>query len=867
MNHETGKTLQRLIGEYPLQKSIRWTAVFLLLALTGAFFIFAQGAAQSSVELTAEEQDWINQNPEKLTLFFNTKFPPIEFSSESGDFVGMGADVIALVEKRLGVTFFKHPCEDWNNHLAALESGTCAIAPTIVCTAERERYAYFTTPYATVPIVIITSRAVRGDLTLDDLDGRRVAVVSGFATEKYLRDRALGRFEVVPVENVREGLRSLSFGQLDAFVENLAVAAYYIQLEGIPNLRVAGKTDYAFAWSIGVSRKYPLLYSAIQKALDEIPESELEAVRKHWIALETDSGLNPETVRLLKLSALFAALLLLSLTGITLFLKHRLNENVADLRESEGKYRRIVDTASEGIWMLGPDTMTSFVNARMTEMLDYPGEEMIGRPMTDFMFEEDKPDHLKKMENRYRGLSENYERRFRRKDGRTVWTHASATPIIDDEHRYQGSFAMLTDITDRKRAVQALRESEQKLKATVYGSPIPQYVIDRDHRVIYWNKALEELTGRKTEEMVGTDNYWSAFYRTKRPCMCDLLVDGHAGSIPEWYGAQWRKSRLVADAFEITDFLPDLGDGGKWLYCTAAPITDSQGDVIGAIETLEDVTSRIRSEMEIHQLNEELEKRVIDRTAQLQVANRELEAFSYSVSHDLRAPLRALDGFSQIILEDYASVLPKEAVSHLNRIRAGALQMGRLIDDLLRFSRLGRQSLTKQSVRPGDLVQEVWEALAVERQGREVKLSLAEMPECQADSALLRQVYYNLIANALKFTRRREKATIEIGCTLAMESSGSLESAAVGQNTYFVRDNGVGFDMQFADKLFGVFQRLHRREEYEGTGVGLAIVHRVIARHGGRIWAESEPDKGATFYLTIGDAQVSIEQDAEKAMI
>jgi len=409
----------------------------------------------------------------------------------------------------------------------------------------------------------------------------------------------------------------------------------------------------------------------------------------------------------------------------------------------------------------------------------------------------------------------------------------------------------IRDITERKRAVQALRESEQKLRATVYGSPIPQYVIDRDHRVVYWNKALEELTRRKTEEMVSTDNYWSAFYKEKRPCLCDLLVDGCTGSIPDWYGAQCRKSSLVADAFEVTDFFPHLGGGGKWLFFTAVPIKDSAGNVIGAMETLEDVTSRIKAEMEIHQLNEELEQRVMDRTAQLQAANKELEAFSYSVSHDLRAPLRALDGFSRILTEDYAAQLPEEANRHLGRIREGAQQMGRLIDDLLRFSRLSRQPLAKHTVDPAEMVHQVWETLSTERGDRQAEINVTEMPSCQADPALLRQVLFNLLSNALKFTREREVAQIEVGYAPDVASAQGVATGSVAQNVYYVKDNGVGFEMQFAGKLFRVFQRLHRQEEYEGTGVGLAIVHRIIARHGGQVWAEAELGKGATFYLTL----------------
>lgn len=235
------------------------------------------------------------------------------------------------------------------------------------------------------------------------------------------------------------------------------------------------------------------------------------------------------------------------------------------------------------------------------------------------------------------------------------------------------------------------------------------------------------------------------------------------------------------------------------------------------------------------QINTELEQRVDERTAELQKANQELEAFSYSVSHDLRAPLRAIDGFSRILLEDFAEILPADATRYLGLVRNNTQQMGLLVDDLLAFSRLSRHSLQKQTVSMTGLVQAVAAELSADQQGRQVKITIGDLPACKGDPALLKQVIVNLLANALKFSRTRQVAEIEIG----------YDSA------YFVRDNGVGFDMNYANKLFGVFQRLHRAEEYEGTGVGLAIVKRIVDRHGGDVWAEAELNRGATFYFAL----------------
>jgi light-regulated signal transduction histidine kinase (bacteriophytochrome) len=236
------------------------------------------------------------------------------------------------------------------------------------------------------------------------------------------------------------------------------------------------------------------------------------------------------------------------------------------------------------------------------------------------------------------------------------------------------------------------------------------------------------------------------------------------------------------------------------------------------------------------------EEALRERTMQLADANKELEAFSYSVSHDLRAPLRRISGFANILLEDYAESLPPDAKRDLISVHEGAIQMGKLIEDLLTFSRLGRQPITKQTISTADLVHQVLNELKAEQGNRQVEIHIADLPTCEADPTLLRQVFVNLLGNALKYTRNREIATIEVGFQNGFRPF-----------VYFIKDNGVGFDMKYADRLFNVFQRLHRADEFEGTGVGLALVHRIVSRHGGRIWAEAAVNRGATFYFTLND--------------
>ena len=345
---------------------------------------------------------------------------------------------------------------------------------------------------------------------------------------------------------------------------------------------------------------------------------------------------------------------------------------------------------------------------------------------------------------------------------------------------------------------------------------------DLTGKVVSWNAGAERMFGYTAAEIVGT-----SIERLLAPDRPDeerrILENARRGETHLYETVRIRKNGTPVD-----------------VSLSVSPIRDAHGSIVGVSSIARDITERKRFEDEILKLNAELEHRVQMRTAELTSANQELEAFTYSVAHDLRAPLRHIDAFTRILQEDFAGSFPPEAAQLLETIRRGSENMSRLVNDLLNLAHVGRQELKREPTPLNTLVEEVIADLKGEVAGRDIEWKIANLPTIEGDPGLLKQVFANLLSNAAKYSRPREHAIIEIGLRKMND-----------ETVLFIRDNGVGFNMKYADKLFGVFQRLHRAEEFEGTGVGLAIVERVIKRHGGHIWAESEVDKGATFYFTL----------------
>ena len=382
--------------------------------------------------------------------------------------------------------------------------------------------------------------------------------------------------------------------------------------------------------------------------------------------------------------------------------------------------------------------------------------------------------------------------------------------------------ALEQETTERLSIEKELRYSEERF-AKIFRSSPDMCVISQlaDAKIVDVNASFTQAVGYSWKDCVGKTSLDLNLY---------VNTEDHAVML-----------RRLTEQGDIYNFEVQLRRKNGSVFIANAsisPITlDAQPCLIWMAR---DVTRLKQAEAEILELNATLERRVAERTAQLEAVNKDLEAFSYSVSHDLRAPLRNINGFAKILIDDFSTELGPMAQGFLRKIAAAGNKMTSLIDKLLDFSRLGRKPLQKQLVDINGIVRVAIESFITETSGRQIEWVLADMPPINADPILLQQVYANLVGNAVKYSRHRNPARIEVGY---FEKNGEV--------VYFVQDNGAGFDMQYADKLFDVFQRLHSENEFEGTGIGLATVQRIIQRHGGRIWAEAQPDQGATFHFTL----------------
>jgi len=609
-------------------------------------------------------------------------------------------------------------------------------------------------------------------------------------------------------------------------------------------------------WNAGAESLYG--YSAQEiigsSFLDTIvPPQERETIRS-WLASAFQAGASDkDSIRLRKDGQLLhvevSARTTTGLDGqLRLVLSERDTTRIKYQREArvlEARFRGFMEAAPDAMILVDAEGRIALANPEVERMLGYRGEDLLGQPVEMLVPQRFRAGHPKHRAGYFsspgtRPMGSGLELSARRKDGTELPVEISLSPLVVDGRTL--AIAAIRDVSMR-------RKTDGKFRALLEAAPDAMVIVDSRGCITLVNTQTERLFQYDRSELLGqpVELLVPDRFRPTHPRHRDgYFADPHArpmGSGLELWGRRKDGSEFPV---EISLSPVETEEG----ILTTAAVRDIS-ERLRHEETKREVMKQRVAQEEIRRQNEDLERRVLERTAQLEAANQELEAFTYSVSHDLRAPVRQIDGFSRILMEQAGGQLDPKSNHYLTRIQEGVAHMGRLVDDLLFLARVGRQDLQTRETSLPNLAEAVARELRTDLGDRQVRWVMGSLPTVACDPGLMKIVFTNLLSNAVKYTRPRTEAVVEVG-------SRTIH----GQTVLFVRDNGVGFSMKYADKLFGVFQRLHRADQFEGTGVGLATVQRIIRKHGGTIWAEAELDQGATFSFTLGPVPRPPDPDA-----
>jgi PAS domain S-box-containing protein len=543
----------------------------------------------------------------------------------------------------------------------------------------------------------------------------------------------------------------------------------------------------------------------------------------------------------------------------------RLEERTLALQESEQRFKQLVDVAQEGIWVTDDRGVITYVNQRMSELLGYGSGALLGRPVYDFI---DAGSRINAQRTLARpgAAGERHDLRFRRKDGSELWGLVSASPIISRDGGTAGVVGMVTDITERKQAEDRLRRSAERLTLlhdmdqAILAAKSPaetgRAALGRLRRLVPCQRCAVVLYDFEQGRAQLLAGYAGGMALSAAPMPLDTLSPGEVlrrGTVRYYEDLSTLEEpppvfrQLLDDGMRSLLSVPLLVEGqaiGEVSLAAAAPSAFDPEHRDIALEIASPLAVAIQHaglKEELARRTGELERRVAERGAALRAATADLETLLYSVSHDLRMPVRHIGGFAQLLLEDLGASLDPAIRHYSERIVEGGSRLAGMLDDLVTLSRVGRQDLLRREVNFGTLVEDVVSQLQPRQEGRVVEWRIENLPVLECDLTLARLALQHLLDNALKFTRPRERAVIRIHAV-----------SSDGQTAIAVEDNGVGFKMAHAGKLYGVFQRLHRSDEFEGNGAGLALVQKIAQKHGGRVWAESVVARGARFYITFG---------------
>lgn len=756
--------------------------------------------------------------------------PPLVYRDASGEITGLAIDILQQTARENNWRLiFKH--RSWAENYDALQNGSIDLLTVIAYSPKRSQLFDYPAQTLINNWGVIYQTPNNNITSLQDLQGKRVALVPKIIHSKVfteLMQRFDFPFQTVPAQNFEDVLKLLNDGKADAGVINRVISIMQADKYLVkPTTIIFNPVQVRYAVLKG--KNHDLIqaldgYLATAKASKD--SGYYHSVNK-WLKNENRTP-NYSWI----LPFVMVVVVIFSLVAIYIYLVRReVKRRTAALTESENRFRQLADNINAVFYIVTADWNQVIYTS--------PGYEKIwGLPRTnlyknakswlDRVHSDDREQVLADIAAKSPPSEDrpNFgEYRIIRPDGKEYWISTRVYPVYDSNGKVYRIAGISEDITARKQAEQDLANSKAELETILNAISDVILYSNTDRRLIHVNPAMETTFGYRNEEILGHNT--EVLYADKT----DFIQQGQQ---------QFSKtSEVKAASYEMRY---RRKDGSTFIGETfGAKVYDTEGSLIGFIGVIRDVTQRKQVEAELLQHRDHLEELVTERTAELSNLNHELEAFSYSVSHDLRAPLRAINGFSALLCQEYREKLDEEALDYLQRIQNASIKMGDLIDDLINISRVSRVDLNKETIDLTTMAEDILQTLQNADLEREVSWEVEKGLTITADRGLIQVMMQNLLGNAWKYTTKTPHAEIRL-------YRQPTEEAA---NVLCIEDNGTGFNPQYKDKIFEPFERLHSNKEFEGTGIGLATVHRVIKRHGGQIWAESTPGQGSRFYFRL----------------
>lgn len=842
----------------------------------------------SSIYGIVHDTTSVNYSPAKTHIIIASEpdYPPYCIVNEEGKADGFAVDLFKAAADAVGLTY-DIKIGIWNKIKQDLAEGRIDALPLVGRTPEREELFDFTIPYLSLHGAVFVHENTKDINSLEDLKNKSIAVMKGDNAEEFVRRENISN-KIFTTNTFEEAFKLLAEGQYDAVITQRITGLKLLENLGIKSVEPLDlylpefRQDFCFA----VKEGDQALLNQLNEGLSIIIANDTyEKIRLKWFGPSVKEELSIEDILIIAVYVFIPLFIIMSIVSIILLRRevkrrtktlydeitehkntlNKLREQQGLLKESENQIRLLLNSTAEGIYGIDLNGNCTFINKSALRILGYEDKsQVIGKNMHNTI-------HYKKVDGSPCSIDEcKIYKAFLNKRGAHVddevfWksdgTYFNAEyfsyPIREND-KVVGSVVTFWDITEKKQINEELIKTKEYLENLITYASAPIIVWNNELKIERFNRAAERLTGLYFKEVIGQK--------------IDIIFPKNRKS--EYL--QLFKSTIQGERWDTVELEIQHKDGSvKNVLWNSANIYDRNKNLIATIAQGSDITDRKLAEQELIRMKEELELEVQRRTAELkekvakldksqqamlymvedlnevteelkeerrklELSNKELEAFSYSVSHDLRAPLRAIDGFSKFLFEDYSDKIDEEGHRLIRIIRENANKMDKLIADMLNLSRLSRIEMNFSTIDMKAMVEAIYNETASEEQIKEFEIIIHEMPQVNADSSLIKQVWINLISNALKYSQKSEKKIIEIGAE-------ELESKII----YWIKDTGVGFNEKYLSKLFGVFQRLHSEKEFEGTGVGLAIVQRVIHRHGGEVWAHGEVNKGATFYFSL----------------